>query len=399
MVNKDIIIIGAGPSGSQLAFRLAELGYEVLVLDRKAAAGEEVCCTGIVSQQCLDSFAINKSLVLRPASSAKFVAPSGKWLRLWRDSEVAYILDRPALERALADRAREAGADYVFGTQVIDIQIETDRVLVKANSRGENKVFDAKTAVIATGFGSPLPARLGLGSISDVVIGAQAEVEISMDDEVEIYFNQAQAPGGFAWLVPTTGGKGLAGLLTRRYPELYLRDLLTRLQTQGKIASSEVELSYGAIPLRPLPRTSADRILVIGEAAGQLKPATGGGIHYGLLCADIAAECLQQAFATNDFSVAKLSSYDKRWRAKLGRELQIGYWLLRFYRRLSNRHIERLFGIMSSNNIPQFIAGLETLPFDWHGTLIIKLLRHLAANVPLRAVRAPLAAIKRGKPR
>ena len=200
--------------------------------------------------------------------------------------------------------------------------------------------------------------------------------------------------------MPTTGGKGLAGLLTRYHSELCLSNLLSRLQAQGKIVSGEAETGYGAIPLRPLPRTCADRILAIGEAAGQVKPTTGGGIYYGLLCADIAADTLHQAFEADDFSAAKLSSYDRRWRARLNRELQSGYWLVRFYRRLSNRHIEYLFRIMSSNNIPQFIAGLETLPFDWHSTLIIKLLKHLTANAALRATGPLLAAFRiGGKPR
>ena len=200
--------------------------------------------------------------------------------------------------------------------------------------------------------------------------------------------------------MPTADGKGLAGLLTRRHPEWCLNSLLSRLQVQGKIASTEVEIGYGSIPLRPLPRTCADRILAVGEAAGQVKPTTGGGIYYGLLCADIATDSLHQAFVTNDFSVAKLSSYERQWRARLNRELQTSYWLLRFYHRLSNRQIEYLFRIMESNNIPQFVAGLETLPFDWHGTLIMKVLKHLATSTSLRAAKALMAAIKMGdKPR
>jgi geranylgeranyl reductase family protein len=394
-LTKDTIIIGAGPSGSQLAFRLAELGYEVLVVDRKAALGEDVCCSGIISQQCLESFNIDKSLILRPASSARFVAPSGKWLRLWRDSEVAYILDRPALDLALANRAREAGANFVFDTLVIDVHVDTDRVRVTTR---EGNIYEARAAVLATGFGSPLPWRLGLGRISDHIIGAQAKVEVKGIDEVEVYFDQNLAPGGFAWLVPTRGDNGLAGLLTRRHPELCLSNLLSRLLEQGKIASAGAEMGYGAVPLRPLPRTGADRILVIGEAAGQVKPTTGGGIYYGLLCADIAADSLHQAFIANDFSVAKLSSYNRRWRARLNRELRTGYWLRRFCERLSNQQIESLFHIMSGSNVPQFIAGLETLPFDWHSPLAIKLVKHLAASAPLRAARAMLAKT-RGRPR
>ncbi len=396
-IKKDAVIIGAGPSGSQLALRLAKLGYEVLVVERKATAGEEVCCTGIVSQQCLHDFAISSRLILRQANSAKFVPPSGKWLRLWRDDEVAYILDRPALNLTMANQAQEAGADYVFATQVTDIKPEADCVRVKAIRRGEETVLEARTAVIATGFGSTLPGRLGLGNISDITIGAQAKVTVSGVDEVEVYFDQTLAPGGFAWLVPTTQGKGLAGLLTRHQSELHLNRLLSHLQAQGKLASAKAEASYEAIPLRPLPRTCANRTLVIGEAAGQVKPTTGGGIYYGLLGADMAAECLHQAFTASDFSVARLSSYNRQWRAKLNRELRTGHWLLSFYRRLGNQHIERLFQIMSRNDIPQFIAGLDTLPFDWHSTLTAKLLKHLSINTPRRGAGALLAAIK-GKP-
>ena len=386
----DAIIVGAGPSGSQLAYGLAKLGYEVLVLDGKTAAGEDICCTGIVSRECLDLFAIDRKLVLRPASAAKFVAPSGKWLRLWRDSEVAYILDRPALDVALANRAHEAGADYLFAAKVKDINLEADCVRVKASYHGEDRAFEARVVVLATGFGSPLPGRLGLGHIRDCVIGGQARVKIGGVDEVEIYFNQALVPGGFAWLVPTRDGEGLAGLVTLRQPELCLDSLLSRLWAAGKIASAEAEAGYAVIPIRPLPKTSTDRVLVVGEAAGQIKPTTGGGIYYGLLCAEIAADCLHQAFMANDFSAAKLSSYDRQWRARLNRELKTGYRLRRFYRWLSNQQIERLFQIARGTGAPEFIAGLEQLHFDWHGAIFMKLLKYLAFKTPVRTAKALL---------
>ncbi|MFC1893054.1 geranylgeranyl reductase family protein [Chloroflexota bacterium] len=385
---KDVLIVGAGPSGSQLACGLASLGYEVLVLERKAAAGDEVCCTGIISRECLETFAIDRNLVLKPGNAAQFISPSGKGLRLSRDSEVAYILDRPALNRVLANRAQEAGASYLFAAQVKDIRPEADHVRVMADCRGEDTVFEARAAVLATGFGSPLLGRLGLGHITDFVTGAQARVATNNIDEVEIYFNQALAPGGFAWLVPTRDGEGLAGLLARRQPELGLKSLLSRLRSEGKIASAEVDAGYEAIPLRPLPKTSTDRVLVIGEAAGQVKPTTGGGVYYGLLCADIARDCLYQAFMADDFSAAGLASYDRQWRARLGRELQTGYRLVRFYRRLSNQQIERLFWIMMRSDLPRFMASLETIPFDWHGALTMKLLKHLAINTPLGLVKA-----------
>jgi len=215
----DTIIIGAGPVGSYLAEKLARLGYKVLVLDKKLAAGQDICCTGIVSKECLDLLVVDGNLIFRQASSAKFLSPSGKPLRLWRNDEVAYIIDRPALDLALTNRAQASGVCYLFGTHVTDIHTGTDCLHVATNHEGQTRLFEAETVVVATGFGSFLPGKLGLGKISDFVSGAQAEVNISSLDEVEIYFDQTLAPGGFAWLVPTRDGKGLAGLLTHRQPE------------------------------------------------------------------------------------------------------------------------------------------------------------------------------------
>jgi digeranylgeranylglycerophospholipid reductase len=383
----NTIIIGAGPIGSYLAGKLARLGYKVLVLDKKISAGQDICCTGIISKECLDLIPIDKNLIIRQVSSARFLAPSGKPLRLWRNYETAYVIDRPALNLALADHAQKSGVRYLFGTQVTDIRAGTDHLHVATNCGGKRKSFEAETAAIAAGFSSPLPGRLGLGDISDFTIGAQAEVNMSDPGDIEIYLDQRLAPGGFAWLVSTRDNRGLAGLLTHRQPERHLNKLLSSLKTQGKITSTEAILGYEAVPIQPLPKTYADRILVVGEAAGQVKPTTGGGIYYGLMCADIAADTLHQAFQARDFSKSSLSSYQKRWRARLGKELQVSYWAHRLYRKLDNRQIERLHNVISNNGIPQFIAELDDFSFDWHSKLILKTLKHLAVSIPTQAIK------------
>ncbi|MFC2050096.1 NAD(P)/FAD-dependent oxidoreductase [Chloroflexota bacterium] len=383
----NTIIIGAGPVGSYLAGKLVRLGYKVLVLDKKISAGQNVYCTGIISKECLDLIPVDKNLIIRQANSARFLAPSGKPFRLWRSHETAYVIDRPALNLALTDQVKKSGVRYLFNTQVTDIQAGTDHLRVAANCGGEKKLFEAETTVIAAGFGSPLPGKLGLGDISDFTIGAQAEVNMSDPGEIEIYLDQRLAPGGFAWLVPTRDNRGLAGLLTHRQPERHLNKLLSSLKTQGKITSIETIMGYEAIPLQPLPRTYADRMLVVGEAAGQVKPTTGGGIYYGLLCADIAADTLHQAFQSRDFSESRLASYQKGWRARLGKELKVGYWAHRLYRKLDNRQIERLHNFIGNNGIPQFIAELDDFSFDWHSKLILKTLKHLAVSIPAQAIK------------
>jgi digeranylgeranylglycerophospholipid reductase len=384
----NTIIIGAGPVGSYLAGKLGRLGYRVLVLDKKSAAGQDVCCTGIISKECLKLLPEEISLVKRPASSVRFVAPSGKSIILSRNDEVAYVVDRVALEQVLAQRAEAAGVRYIFEGEVIDIANTQQSMRVTADYSGEEIVFDADTVVIATGFGSPLPASLGLGEIKSYVIGSQAEVEISDVNQTEIYFDRNLCPGGFSWLVPVGDMKALAGQLTYSHPKRHFKKLLATLRARGKIFSSEVTPAYRPIPLRPLPRTYSERLLVVGEAAGQVKPTTGGGIYYGLICADIAAETLHETFQSGDFSESRLATYQKKWHARLNKELKAGYWANRLFRMLGNSQIEGIYSYISRNGMPQFIAGMDDFTFDWHSQLIRKTLKHMAAVAPLLTIRS-----------
>ena len=163
----------------------------------------------------------------------------------------------------------------------------------------QTSLFEGKVVVVASGFGSGLPDSLGFGRVGDFVMGAQAEVETSVD-MVEVYLGRRFSPGFFAWLVPTHEGRALAGLLARRDTKAHMEAFLRHLKDQGKIPSRRAPFKFGGIPLKPLRRTSGNRVIVVGDAAGQVKPTTGGGIYYGLLCADIAVDVLDRAIAGND---------------------------------------------------------------------------------------------------
>lgn len=383
----DVIVVGAGPIGSFIASRLAELGYRVIVLEQKEGVGENVCCTGIISVECFSTFNL-EATILREASSAKFFAPGGGFIRLHRDEPQAYIVDRASLDKSLRERAQRHDASYLFSASVVSVTVETDCVSVTVDYHGKQRIFTAQAVVLACGFGSRLPEKIGLGKITDFVSGAQAGVDTIDLDEVELYFDQNLFPGFFGWLVPTNHDKGLAGLLVPNDPALYLRNFLHHLRTQGRIASTEAAMKFGTIPLGTLARTYSDRMIVVGDAAGQVKPTTGGGIYYGLLCADIAVDCLHQAFLANDFSAARLAIYDKRWRAKLDHELQIGYRVRRLYKKLGNRHIDKLIAAARDNGIPRLIAEWPDFSFDWHGPLSYQILKSLAIAAPLQSITA-----------
>ncbi len=382
-------VIGGGPVGSQVAYKLAGAGYGVVVLEQKKRLGEPVCCTGIVGQECVSSFTIGDDVVLRQVNNARLFSPSGKLLRLQREETQAYVLDRVAFDVAMGSRAQGAGAEYIFNCLVRDVEVSDDRLRVGATRQGKWLDFEARAVVIATGSGSGLAEKSGLGKFSDSITGAQAEVETIGVDEVEVYFGQEIAPGFFAWLVPTSASMARVGLLSRRSSGFYLRKLMSSLLAQGRIVSAEAELSYSLIPLKPLARTYGKRLMVVGSAAGQVKPTTGGGIYYGLLCADIAADSLHQALDSNDLSAQSLAVYQRGWQEKLKRELEIGYWARKFYEHLSDGQIDRIFDIIKSNGIDEALLKAEDLSFDWHGEAVLRLMKHKVMDKALGVLKFP----------
>jgi flavin-dependent dehydrogenase len=289
---------------------------------------------------------------------------------------VAYILNRPLLNERLKERAQAAGADYMFSCHIKDMEITETKVKLFTSS-ASNGIIEVKTAVIATGYGSNLAGKLGLGGISSFTIGAQAEVELTGVRGVEIYLDQSHTAGSFAWLVPTCGGKGLAGLMADKQPKAKLQSLLSLLIKNNKIHSADISLSCAAIPLHSRQTTFTDRVLVTGEAAGHIKPVTGGGLYFGLLGADIAIAELHGALLDDDVSAKRLHIYQRRWKKLLDREMRIGMFLRKIWSALGNRQIECLFSLADNRRMADFIANSDDFSFDWHGRLLLKSLKPL----------------------
>ena len=379
----DVIIVGAGPAGSYAAYELASSGHSVAVLEQKHGAGLDVCCTGIISTECFDSFDISSKVILTRANSANFFSPSGRCLRLQTEKVQAYDVDRALFDQEIASKAQLQGARYFFSSRVIDIIPGNDRMQVETLCHGVERMFTARAVILANGFKPTLTQKLGLGKIKHFVIGAQTEVEARDVDEIEIYLGQRTAPGFFAWLVPALPNKALVGLVTTSHAEMHLQKFLLSPFCQDRIIDRNTEVKQKIIPMGTLPRTYGDRILVVGDAAGQVKPTTGGGIYFGHLGAKIAAQVLSEALRQNDLSTANLSRYQKDWKAKMGKEISFGYRSRQFYARLRDRHIERIFAMLDSDGIAQALLYSPDFSFDWHRNLILAGLKSSLAY-PLR---------------
>ena len=384
----DFIIVGGGPIGSYTARRLAEKGHKVLVLEKKPHIGDSVCCTGIIGMECVNAFNIEDRLIIRKVGSARLFPPSGKELFIQRPEPQACILDRVAFDVAMAERAQAAGAEYSLNSRVMDVNVDKGYATVTVSGRGKNTEVRGKAAVIATGFAPTLLRRLDLGTYGDFTIGIQAEMEASHNNHVEVYFGDV-APGFFGWLVPTAASRARIGLLMRKTPGIYLKKWLRQLEFQGRITTHSAELSYGAIPLRPPPRTYGERLVVVGDAAGQVKPTSGGGIYYGLLGAEIAADTLHVALEEGDLSARRLARYERGWKKKLGRELMVGYWARRLFERLSLQQIDRIFEIVKAGNIDAAMLKARDLSFDWHSKTILRLVKYQMVARTMKVIKLP----------
>ncbi|MBI2869536.1 MAG: NAD(P)/FAD-dependent oxidoreductase [Chloroflexi bacterium] len=387
----DVLVIGAGPAGSHTAARLAAYGHSVLVIEKKPGVTGKPSCAGIIGRECAGLLDLDAGGVLRAARSARFFSPSGLEIAVARPETQYYTVDRRAFDGLLADRARRLGVEYRFDTAAAGIFPGPGGVTVETAAGGKTQRLQARAAVFAGGFSPSFGRRLGLGRIRDFVAGAQAEVEAAVD-EVEVYFDQALTSGFFGWLAPSAPGRARVGLLARRSPAASISRLMAALIARGKIFPGVGPVRYGAIPLGALPRTSAERLLVVGDAAGQVKPTTCGGIYYGLLAAGIAARTLHDALAAGDLSATRLAGYDRAWRKKLGRELRTGYWARRLFESLSNERIDRIFTVMKSRRIDRKLVEDRDVSFDWHGKFALSLAGQLALAGVIDSVRAPFRA-------
>jgi len=386
----DVIIVGAGPAGSYIAYELSSSGHAVAVFEEKSAPGLNACCTGIISTECFQSLDLGTDKILTEVNSAKFFSPSGRCLRFQTENVQAYIVNRLLLDKALASKAQSQGAQYYFSSPVIDIIPGRDSIQAETLCSGAREIFSARAVILANGFRPKLPWKLGLGRIKNFLVGAQAEIEAKNVDELEVYFGREIAPGLFAWLVPTSTNKAYVGLLATSQAKLYLQRFLNNLFRQDRITSREVEIEQKAIPVGTLTHSYGDRVLAIGDAAGQVKPITGGGIYFGHLGAKIAAEVLDDALSSDNLTAGQLSRYQKQCKAKMGKEISRGYWARWAYAKLSDRQIEGIFNVLDSRGMAEALLNSNNFSFDWHSRLILAVLRR-SSGYPLLKIRGLLS--------
>ncbi|MBI5025653.1 MAG: NAD(P)/FAD-dependent oxidoreductase [Nitrospirae bacterium] len=364
----DVIIIGAGPIGSYTAYLLAKEGLDVAILEEHSDVGEGVNCAGIVSTECFKNFDLPTETILKSIEAIKAFSPSGNCVEYRTGSTIAHVVNRSLFDSEIARMAVKEGATLYLKTKVKEISITDSAFKAKTERAGEE--FSSNVGVIATGFELiPLIPRRP----ERFLYAVQTDGEVRDIKGIEVYFGREIAPGSFAWVVPTNGKTAKIGLITDKDPAAYLKGFLQSPLIKHRLEACDNQIRCSPIPVKGIPKSYAERLVVVGEAAGQVKATTGGGIYFGFLCSEIAARTILKAFRQEDFSERLFKEYEVGWKNKLSLELKLGYYLRNLYARLSDNQIDVLINLVGKDGLPIIMKKAD---FDWHKGLIVSLLQH-----------------------
>ena len=375
----DAIVVGAGPAGLQAARQLAARRLRVAILEEHHVIGDPVHCTGVLAREAFDEFSLSSDSILNELTTARFISPSGQDI-VYRTRVVeAVVVDRALFDRRLADEAVRAGAELVRGARVDTISSAHDGVTIAV---ADQAPLRARSCVLACGGRYKLHRQLGLGVPSLLLHTAQRELPASTPGDVEVHFGSEIAPCGFAWVVPVwRDGRSYAriGVMAEAHAPTYFERILDRVASRWGVERPLAGPPRQKIlPLSRISRTYGDRFIAVGDAAGLVKPTTGGGIYYSLVSASIGAGVLAAALQDGDVSAARLSDYERRWRARLETELdtQLSFRLLA--QRMPDEDIEGLFTLARADGVMPIVR--RTASFNRHRKLIVALLKHAPAR-------------------
>ena len=292
-------------------------------------------------------------------------------------SPLATVIDRPAFDRALADRAIAAGAELRVGARVS--AIEVDAAGVRAVAAGVT--IRARLVVLACGASYAFQRRFGFGLPTTYLQTAQRELPVAHPGDVELHFGQDVAPGGFAWAVPVRRPEGafvrIGVMASRDISGCYTR-MMDRVGDRWGVANRDLSPRIKILPLGAVGRTYGDRMVAIGDAAGLVKPTTGGGIHYSIVTGALAADVAVDALAADRLDAQTLSAYERAWRTELADEFAAQSELRTIVTKLSDQAIDSFFELAHTDGIMPIVRA--TARFNEHRPLIRALFKHPPAR-------------------
>ena len=322
----DVIVVGAGPAGSIAARSAAEKGLSVLLLEKDRDVGYPVRCGEAVAKAGIEEFiSADEKWIAAKINKFSFIAPNQAEVTV-QLNDVAFVLERRLFDYELARTAADAGAEILTRTYVNGLLIEDGKVCgVKYEYRGEQKEVRAKIVIAADGVESRVGRWAGISTHVDfrdmesAVQVTAANIHVAQDT-LFFYFGIDISPSGYLWIFPKGNNKanigiGVSGSIGKKKSALsYLNDFMQKHYPDAPVLTRIA----GGVPCGiTLDKISAPGIMLVGDAARQVNPLSGGGIASGMIGGSIAGRIAAEAIKLN--KPDHILTYDKAWNDRLGK--------------------------------------------------------------------------------
>jgi digeranylgeranylglycerophospholipid reductase len=356
-VSYDAIIAGGSVAGLLCAREIASKGFSVLVIEEDYEIGTPEHCGGLVSIAGLAELGVIpfRKTFDHMIESAEITSPNGNSFTINSKKQKVIEISRRELDKQIAFQAQKNGAEIKVRTSFQEI---TDTGI-----RTNEEKIDCKVFVDARGVSSLIHKdRTGILS--------SAQYEIYADwikkGKVEVIFDQEKYPGFFAWIIPSGDGKGKVGVAGRGIK--VSETLENILKEKGKY--STIRKIFAPIWIKgPIKKFVEGKTVIIGDAAGQAKPTTAGGIFTSGMGGVYAGQAISEFLKTNNSD--ELDQYQKKWMERFGKEFEKQLLARKILERIDNNAINKLFETIT----PEITNEIsEKDDFDFHTGAIIKLL-------------------------
>jgi digeranylgeranylglycerophospholipid reductase len=363
----DIVVVGAGPAGSLAARSAAENGAQVILLEEHPEVGFPVYCAEGLSLNGLKDAGVKAKppITCQEITKARVYAPDMNFVELTSSNWRGFTLNRDAFDRALSENAVKAGAELMTSTRVTHVIKDGDAVTgVEAINDGETLQVEAKIVIGADGHASVVRKTAGFRRwFADVCTCAQYRLGgLSLDDPEanDFFLGFETAPGGYAWIFPKSGEVANVGLGVRRKhtapPIQYLKEWVS---SDPRFEDAEIQLVNGGIcPVSgTLDKTVDKGIILCGDAAGQLIPMTGAGIHSGVEAGKMAGETAARAVEEGDTSSVRLSEYERLFGEYWGKRIKDSRRVLEMLDKFSDENLNTLAKVVTNEDVLNLANG------------------------------------------
>ena len=348
----DVVVVGGGPAGSMAAWEAARGGVSVCMLEKDRDIGYPVRCGEAAGESGLRQFVeIEDSWIAEKITSVKLVSPNLSSVDIDFAAETGYILNRRIFDYDLSRYAANAGAEVYTKAYVKNVLANNGEVNgVVLDYLGEEKQIQAKIVIGADGLTSRVGRWAGLKTLvrmKDMESAVQysvANVDIEPNKMI-MYVGMNHAPGGYIWVFPkgkkfANIGIGISGKYSKhKSAQKYLDEFMEREYPDAAILTT----MCGGVPCaKPMEKPVADGIMLVGDAAHQINPMTGGGIVAGMKGGWIAGQVAAEAIKKNDYSEDSLLEYPKRMRKDFGKNHERFYKIKEVTEKLTNEELDSI---------------------------------------------------------